>query len=176
MASKTRHVGSRRRRLHHDEDVIPLQSLPKQLPPVLPDLYDPFPANTTLAVINPASLLIKSCDLTRSQLAAIEKHPKLVCETNTTIFISPTQIFDDILKQLATHAQSAFGINISDRWRWGCAMLAKCEDTSSTVTKDNATFFISAASQGGWNWKFYIAELERSPRGIWESRTSIRVE
>lgn len=175
MYSPKKHRSTRRRRLHHDEDVVPLQSLPKALPTTLVGHPTVFPVNTTLAIVNPSSLLIKSCNTTRSQRAAIEKHPRLVCETNTTIFISTVQTFDHILDQLATHAQSSFGINLSDRWRWGCAMLAECEDTSSIVTGDNAAFFVSAASQGGWSWKFYIAELERSSRGIWESRTSIRV-
>ncbi|KAK4632514.1 hypothetical protein CLAFUW4_03859 [Fulvia fulva] len=174
MATTKKHRSSRRARLHPDEDVIPLHALPKELPPTTTFHRDAFPVSIMLAIVNPRSLLIKSCDLSRSQRTAVEKRPTLVCETSTTIFISVAQSFDDILDQLATHAQTSFGINLSDRSRWGCVMLACCEDTSEMVDKDNAAFFISAASQGGWGWKFYVAELERSPRGIWESRTSIR--
>lgn len=154
-----------------------------------------FQVMTTIALVKPASVLSRRDARSGERIYAIERYffahraiiiwrghvltpsrfPQILCSISTTIFTSETHSLDQILARLASHAQSAFGLSISDRHRWGCALGARCEGIYQLFDHENCAFLLSASSQGGWGWKFYLAELQTSERGVWESITNVRV-
>lgn len=157
-----------------DDETLLLDSLPKQQNQTPPTDRDAFPMPITIALVEPSSLIIKLNPRSGSQRAAIDRKPRITCQTHTTVFISPSHTLDNIRDQLATYAQSAFGISVTERWRWGSVIVAKCEGMSEVLREENAEFVVSASKEGGWGWRFYLCELERSERGVWESRSFVR--
>ncbi|KAK4550622.1 hypothetical protein LTR36_000201 [Oleoguttula mirabilis] len=94
---------------------------------------------------------------------------RLLCTQVTTMYISPSHYYSDILDQLVVTAETSFGLDLSERSKWRYSLLARCQDFNGCVTAENAEFVVSASSQGGWTWALMLMEVERSRRGVWES-------
>lgn len=159
-----------------DDEILLLDHLPKQPkhPPTTD--HDAFAVPMNINLVEPSSLVIKHNPHSGGQRAAMERAPRLLCSQHTTVYISPSHTIDQLRDQLATHAQSALGVNATERWRWACTVVTKCDDIEDVLREENREFLISASEQGGWAWQYYLVELERSQRGVWESRSFVRVE
>lgn len=159
-----------------NHQVMLLQPCPPTSTAPPPIDEDPTPILTTINIVEPGRFLTHRDHQNKAQKFAVRNTPTIICSLATAIFIAPSHTADQIRNQLISHIQSATAIDMSDRWRWACTVLAKHRDsTAASLDDENAEVLISASRRGGWTWSFYLVELWRSRRGLWETTATPRV-
>jgi hypothetical protein len=71
---------------------------------------------------------------------------------------------EDIRNDILDHVSEKFELNslidngLRGRWRWRCALTARCETQEFVVDERNVDVIKSASQNGGWTWYLYLSE------------------